>query len=219
MMGGRALLPLCLVAIVVAFFAYVQHIMTAQPIISGQPSGFTPTPPSAASYQRQQQIAAMQYARQNDWAPKMSVQQGIVQIRFHSVNYPTADAPLTALVIATKSYPKLNVFRMTWKWYGKDAQSKSTVWYYRQKHILRFYCGGYDEGRFIKRTVFQGVSDALLRRDAVEHEKPNARYTETEIVSLAFFDDLLRYGCIGHDLPPTDSLPWVWQNGLWCVPP
>lgn len=214
-MRSSALVIPCLAIVPAAYFAWVPQL--ARPL-GPPPEEYISFPPAPADGWRQ--IGTTHYDRENDWAPRIILERGIVQVRFHSVSFPSADVPLTELVTAVSRYPTQGRFRVTWPWYGKDAFSKSTVLYDRRTHTVRFYCLGHDMGRFFKHAIYRGVSDTVLREDARSHERTDRLYPEnrSEVVALAFFDALPGYGCAGSDLPPALSRNWQWFGGMWVIP-
>ena len=174
------------------FFWVVQRM----PLVPKPPPPVTMDAGSLAAF------AAKQAAFHNDKA-RFSVHQGIVQIEIHNV-IPPSYKPLESLAVAIGRYPKASRFQVRWHGYWGRHGSITRVLYDRRKHLLFYTCdvdevpwGGYED-----RSVFRGVTDLVLRKDArgrhnhtltlgFESVQQRAATGDLDVV----FADLPKYGC------------------------
>ena len=165
------------------------------PLVPQPPPPVTLGPASLAA------MAHKDAALHND-TPQLSSHNGIVEIDIHNV-LPLFQRPLESLVVGLGRYPKAVQFRMRWHGYWGRHGSVTEAFYDRHKHLLFSTCDVNEVpwGSYHDRSVFRNVTEATLRRDALDHKRPRV-LTRDVVRQRAIngdldtaFVDLPDYGC------------------------
>ncbi len=156
-------------------------------------------PPNPAAIRaHDEQLCQHQEAQER---PQVTVQGGGIAIRVPNLT-SRPDIPLLALTAATRHYPHVQRFRLTWNCYGGLFISHSSVFYNRTYHTLRLSVTGNvgkTENPLWYGSLFTQVTNHAIAKDAQRHKAVVlAPYHFFEASPLAFFNDLVFYGCRVH---------------------
>ncbi len=111
-----------------------------------------------------------------------------------NIDDTSRNAPLEELAAATKTYPTVLQFKVSWRAVVGGGNYKGTAVYNRPKQTVELYAYETFEEKVIwyHRQYF-AVSEPILNKAAQQHKIETA--DDNGISVFGFFNDLTKYGC------------------------